>query len=48
MGLTTRKMRCSCEHDYQDEKYGRKIRLHNKLSKKAMKNWRCTVCGKEK
>lgn len=38
---------CTCEHKFQDEKYGRFMRIHNP---RAGKNggYRCTVCGKEK
>ncbi len=38
------KKRCKCVHPYQDKKYGKKIRIHNKTTK----GWRCTVCGNEK
>jgi len=35
---------CSCKHEYQDKKYGKGNRVHNK---KGSKNpgYRCTVCG---
>lgn len=36
---------CSCDSEYQDKKYGRKLRLFNKMKKENC--WRCTVCGKE-
>ena len=35
---------CTCEHEYQDERYGKNKRLHNKTDK----GYRCTVCGHEK
>ena len=40
---------CTCQHDYQDKKYGKGKRVHNKITKSDKNlNWRCTVCGKEK
>lgn len=46
---TTRIMACSCQHPYQDSKYGVGNRLHN-WARAALKTggWRCTVCKKEK
>ncbi len=39
-------MRCTCDHTYQDERYGPKQRLHNLKSKDLpQESWRCTVCG---
>lgn len=35
--------KCSCEHGYQDQKYGKGQRVHNKTTK----GWRCSVCKKE-
>ncbi len=35
--------RCRCENDYQDAKYGSKMRVMNWSSKSE--TWRCTVCG---
>lgn len=42
----------SCESPFQDEKYGKGMRLHNaqgshgsNSGKKAIGNYRCTVCG---
>lgn len=32
-----------CVSDYQDTKYGNKMRVKNK----TMKSYRCTVCGKD-
>lgn len=37
--------KCSCEHEYQDQRYGKGKRLHNKNSKDF---WVCTVCGNVK
>ncbi len=32
---------CNCEHEYQDKKYGKQMRVFNKGRDK----WKCTVCG---
>lgn len=43
---TTRIIKCTCEHEYQDERYGKKMRLHNKIGKgTCIEGWRCTVCS---
>jgi hypothetical protein len=39
---------CSCEHEYQDQIYGKKMRLHNAWGGRSFKGWRCTVCEKER
>jgi len=44
--MTTEKLKCSCEHEWQDQKYGKQIRLCNKVNK-SENLYRCTVCGKE-
>lgn len=37
---------CKCDHPYQDAKYGKGKRLHNRVDKSANPTkWRCTVCG---
>ena len=38
--------KCTCEHEYQDSKYGKQMRVHNFGNGKEV--WRCTVCGKER
>ena len=38
--------KCTCEHKYQDEKYGKGNRVHNELA--SGKGHRCTVCEKIK
>ena len=38
--------RCTCEHEYQDKKYGKKLRVHNLSQDKAKAI--CTVCESEK
>jgi len=40
------KKKCSCDHKFQDEKYGKQIRIHN-VSLSGTK-CKCTVCGKER
>lgn len=35
--------KCSCENDYQDEKYGENMRVFNETAK----GHRCTVCDKD-
>lgn len=35
---------CSCQHEYQDQVYGKNTRLFN--TSKEGKEARCTVCGK--
>jgi hypothetical protein len=37
---------CSCVHGYQDEKYGRGMRVLNRCGKDGL-SWRCTVCSRE-
>jgi hypothetical protein len=42
---------CTCESVYQDKKYGQGKRVHNETKQQqpeSARNWRCTVCGKEK
>jgi len=42
----TKILTCYCDHEYQNEKYGNKKRVHNKMAKE--RQYRCTVCGNEK
>ena len=35
-------LECVCEHEYQDKKYGRKMRVHNA----GKEHFKCTVCGR--
>ena len=37
--------KCNCKHEYQDSKYGKQKRVHNKTSNDK---FRCTVCGEER
>jgi len=42
--------KCTCKHLYQDSKYGKGLRVHNK-SRSVRKDgvaWTCTVCGIKK
>jgi len=56
MGENSKKIRCFCISEYQDKKYGKGIRVHNKKgsgkdSGKTTKvhiEYRCTVCGNVK
>lgn len=38
---------CTCKNDYQDQKYGKSMRVHNKYIKDGG-GFRCTVCGAQK
>lgn len=40
----TDKMQCTCNHPYQDQLYGHKIRMGNEMANGQL---RCTVCSKE-
>ena len=45
--------KCNCTHKYQDKKYGKNKRVHNKIGSSGKfettsKNYRCTVCGDKK
>ena len=35
--------KCTCEHKYQDKKYGFKKRVMNEVAEN--RGYRCTVCG---
>lgn len=41
---------CTCRHAFQDERYGRGLRLHTQTpgSKTTGPKLRCTVCGTER
>jgi len=41
----TRIMACTCRHEYQDQRYGTGMRVHNPLKENK---WGCTVCGTKK
>lgn len=41
--------KCTCKHEFQDEKYGKGYRVHNPINNEAnINNWRCTVCKQER
>jgi len=40
----TKILKCSCDHKFQDEKYGKSKRVHNACSADKNIQWRCTVC----
>ena len=35
--------KCTCNHDFQDKRYGKAKRVMNKCAKPG--EYRCTVCG---
>lgn len=39
--------KCDCKSEFQDKKYGKDMRVHNKYIKDSG-GYRCTVCGKDK
>jgi len=43
----SRVMSCSCEHAWQDRRYGKGKRVHNATKKLVgmTQQYRCTVCG---
>lgn len=42
-------LKCSCRHDYQDNRYGKGRRVFNETSKGDAndRTYRCTVCSHE-
>lgn len=49
---TTFRAKCVCKNDFQDERYGTGIRIHNvrkqqseETEKKMVIEGKCTVCG---
>ena len=44
----TKVMSCTCQHECQDQKYGKQKRVHNLMAKKigTKEQYRCTVCEK--
>ena len=46
--MSTAVLICKCEHKYQDEKYGKYKRVHNKAVSTSGDAWTCTVCGLKK
>lgn len=37
--------RCTCQHAYQDKRYGKGKRVHTIQTKSTSANRKCTVCG---
>jgi hypothetical protein len=42
------KFKCTCDHKYQDKKYGKRVRIFTEGGEKGRRKYSCTVCGKEK
>ena len=42
----TKIIKCNCKNDYQDEKYGKNMRVHNTTIDIHKNGYRCTVCEK--
>ena len=43
----TEVIQCTCKSEFQDELYGKGMRLANTMGKDKPSGYRCTVCGKE-
>lgn len=44
----TKIIKCNCEHKFQDETYGKYMRVHNscgKIDNKTTIKYRCSVCN---
>jgi len=41
MNGETKVLACTCKHEYEDQRYGARMRLHNKCNK----GFRCTICS---
>lgn len=53
MSDTSKVMACTCEHAFQDERYGKGMRVHtltariaNEKANQGDKVAKCTVCGR--
>lgn len=48
--METRILKCTCKHEFQDERYGKGKRVHNKKKPVAagISEWECTVCSKRR
>ena len=40
--------RCTCEHKFQDKRYGKGMRVHDQSKDGNSVMWTCTVCDKKK
>lgn len=38
-------MKCTCKHEYQDQVYGKGMRVCNPIGKSQDSGYKCTVCG---
>jgi hypothetical protein len=46
MGMVV--LNCTCQHEWQDKKYGKGKRLFNQMKiSSGQKKYKCTVCGRE-
>jgi hypothetical protein len=46
--VTTKTLSCTCTNEYQDKRYGKGRRVHNKGKREGESAYyKCTVCGKE-
>lgn len=43
----SKELRCNCHSEFQDNLYGKGVRLFNEIGKDRNSGYRCTVCGKE-
>ena len=44
----TKELSCTCKSEFQDERYGKGIRVFNEMTSGTKVNgYRCTVCGRE-
>ena len=41
--METKKLPCSCKHEFQDKAHGKGVRVHNPTMKAGV--YRCAVCG---
>lgn len=44
--VTSKPIKCNCQHEFQDQTYGVGMRLHTKMKQNVStdKTWKCTVC----
>ena len=39
---------CTCDHEFQDKRYGKKRRVHTIGGTSTTNTYTCTVCGSKK
>lgn len=44
--VSTKLVKCSCKHDFQNNEYGDGLRLANRCKIASVPQYRCTVCDK--